>query len=284
MDFRPLRLREPSSEDVRQGLEKISAGVFAALYRDVEGSSPGSRPAPASRSASAKKFERTGVSSSVSAMKPIDDLEFERERKRRGYRMIAGLIVGALALTVGVIVTILSLPPAIARAEMVRIPAGSFTMGVPEDEQKREGGRDEDARPLHLVNFSSPFLMAKYAVTLGEYAKFIKSTPPRKAGGCWVWRYVTGGDPELILHDDWSWKNPGFAQTDSDPVVCVSAVDADDYAAWLSKKTGQTYRLPSEAEWEYASRAGTTTARYWGDGPDEACLYANVADRSLAAM
>jgi formylglycine-generating enzyme required for sulfatase activity len=82
---------------------------------------------------------------------------------------------------------------------------------------------------------------------------------------------------------DTSWRDPGFPQTDRDPVVNVSATDATAYAAWLSRKTGKAYRLPSEAEWEYAARAGATTARFWGDDRDRtaACGYANVADETL---
>lgn len=79
------------------------------------------------------------------------------------------------------------------------------------------------------------------------------------------------------------WHNPGFEQTDDHPVVCVSHDDATAYVKWLSRVTRQTYRLPSEAEWEYACRAGTTTARFWGDGRDEAVHYAKVADGSLIA-
>ena len=65
--------------------------------------------------------------------------------------------------------------------------------------------------------------------------------------------------------------------------MCVNWEDAQAYARWLSAETGKTYRLPSEAEWEYAARAGTTTRRHWGDDPDDGCAYANGADRTFEA-
>ena len=84
---------------------------------------------------------------------------------------------------------------------------------------------------------------------------------------------------------DWrsgvSWRNPGFSQTDGHPVVCVSWADAQAYVKWLSRETGQGYRLPSEAEWEYVARGGKSTARYWGESESGQCRHANGADRAL---
>jgi formylglycine-generating enzyme required for sulfatase activity len=80
-----------------------------------------------------------------------------------------------------------------------------------------------------------------------------------------------------------SWRDPGFKQGAAHPAVCLSWNDAQAYAAWQSKRSGKTYRLPSEAEWEYAARAGTSTSRYWGEDPKQACKFANVADRNLRA-
>jgi sulfatase modifying factor 1 len=153
-------------------------------------------------------------------------------------------------------------------------PHGSFTIGVPEEESELERSEDSDARPLHRVTIVRDFYLGKYAITKAEFAAFVADAGPRPAGRCL---------PTEPWESDVDWRNPGFTQTDRDPVVCVNAPDAEAYAAWLTHKTGKPYRLPGEAEWEYAARAGTATARFWGDGPEGACQYANVSDRSSMA-
>jgi formylglycine-generating enzyme required for sulfatase activity len=77
-----------------------------------------------------------------------------------------------------------------------------------------------------------------------------------------------------------SWRDLNFRQGENEPVVCVSWDDSQAYIEWLNRETGKKYRLPTEAEWEYAARGGTTASRYWGENPDQACGYANVADQS----
>ena len=154
--------------------------------------------------------------------------------------------------------------------EMVVIPAGRFRMGSPSG----ESGRYENEGPVHGVRIGR-FALGKYEVTKAEFAAFVRDSGYDTGGGCWVY---TGGDWKQQAST--IWRDPGFAQTDRDPVACVSWDDAKAYAGWLSRQTGKAYRLASESEWEYAARAGTTTARHWGDDADAACGYANVADRT----
>lgn len=153
---------------------------------------------------------------------------------------------------------------------LVVLPAGSFSMGSPE----KEAGRSENEGPRHEVSIGR-FALGKHEVTRGEFAAYARSVRA-PSDGCQVW------DGESWRSDDSkSWQDPGFVQTDDDPVVCVSWHDARKYAEWLSLKTGHQYRLPSEAEWEYAARARTTAPRFWGHNPNKACGFANVADRTL---
>ncbi len=125
---------------------------------------------------------------------------------------------------------------------MVTLPPGRFRMGSPE----REQGRSESEGPVHEVRLNYTLVAGKYPVTVGEFRRFIEAT-----------RHDMGTSAR-------NWQSPGFPQDDSHPVTCVSWEDAQAYAAWLARLTGGPYRLLSEAEWEYACRAGTTTPFHTG--------------------
>ena len=161
--------------------------------------------------------------------------------------------------------------------EMVVIPAGTFQMGVPASTE----GMD-DAKPRHPVTLGA-FALGRYEVTRDEYDAFATAVEHVASGGC----QVVGRDVDAEQGYSWSidvalsWFDPGFEQLDRHPVVCVSWADANAYAQWLSDKTGKRYRLPTEAEWEYAARAGSTVSRYWGDSSGEQCRYANGGDNTL---
>lgn len=156
--------------------------------------------------------------------------------------------------------------------EMVMIPAGSFQMG------DIQGGGVSYEQPVHWVSVSA-FAMGRYEVTVGEFRQFVNATgyvtEAEKGDGCRIYDGSSWGKK-----GDANWRNPYFSQGDNQPVVCVSWNDATAYIAWLNEQTGKAYRLPTEAEWEYAARAGTETSRYWGNNPDDACAYANVHDNT----
>jgi len=135
--------------------------------------------------------------------------------------------------------------------EFVWIAPGCFQMGSPES----EAGRSSDERQ-HQVCVEG-FWLGKYEVTNAQFRRFRRNHDSGKFQG-----HSLNGDNQPVVEVDWK--------------------AASDFAAWLSGKSGKPFRLPSEAEWEYAARAGTKTARFWEDDPDEACTYANVGDKNLS--
>lgn len=139
--------------------------------------------------------------------------------------------------------------------EMVVVPAGQFVMGSPPDEPERDGEREDQVR----ATIAKPFAIGAFAVTRGEFAAFVAATGHKLDEGCYVWTGTTWEE-----RADRSWHSPGFDQDDRHPVTCVDLKAAKAYAAWLSEKTGKSYRLPSETEREYATRAGTATPFWWG--------------------
>ncbi|MBI3576326.1 MAG: SUMF1/EgtB/PvdO family nonheme iron enzyme [Gammaproteobacteria bacterium] len=137
--------------------------------------------------------------------------------------------------------------------EFVWIPKGCYQMGSPSS----ESGRSSDEHP-HQVCVEG-YWLAKYEVTNSQYRQFKPS------------------------HDSGNYEGNNL-NGDTQPVVSVSWNDATAFAEWLSQKTGKTFKLPTEAEWEYAARAGTNTARYWGDEDSQLCRHANIADRTGKAI
>ena len=153
--------------------------------------------------------------------------------------------------------------------QMATIPAGTFMMGFDGGEPDRYDG------PPHEVTIARPFELSLYEVTHGEFSKFVEDTEYEPAKACAV--YVKDG----WGHRDWAnWQNPGIERPpqDNEPVTCVSWNDATAYISWLNEKTGETYRLPTEAEFEYAARAGTSSTFAWGEDPNGGCEQANQFD------
>jgi len=179
--------------------------------------------------------------------------------------------------------------------EFVWVSGGCFQMGQSQAEKAQLIKTDKawyekfalDELPRHKVCVDG-FWMGKNEATVGQWRRFIKATgyqtdAQRDAGGIkgssvfhkkddgsWGWGWVAGRD----------WDDPGFAQLADHPVTCVSYNDVEKFIAWLNRESLGKYRLPTEAEWEYACRANSTTIRFWGDDADQACAYANVGDQT----
>ncbi|MEA3106538.1 MAG: eukaryotic-like serine/threonine-protein kinase [Gammaproteobacteria bacterium] len=156
-------------------------------------------------------------------------------------------------------------------AAMTVLPAARFKQGF----IATDTGSLAYEKPPHWVTIGHSFAMSTNLVTVDEFRQFIEATG-RAMPGCDTYDGAWKHRPES------NWQNPGFAQTGTHPVTCVSWKDAAAYAQWFSTKTGHQYRLPSASEWEYAARAGNEPVYPWASNGSNACAYANVADASAA--
>ena len=185
----------------------------------------------------------------------------------------------------------------------VRVPAGDFLMGSDESpealaldypayERKRLLDLADEA-PVHSVRITRPFYLGQHEVTVGQFRQFLQAsgyTPESIADGTGGYGYNAAYDPAKTRRGDafegrdlkYSWGNPGFAQDDTHPVLNVTWNDAVAMAQWLSQREGATYRLPTEAEWEYACRAGSATRYPGGNDPEVLLKMANTFDADAA--
>ena len=169
--------------------------------------------------------------------------------------------------------------------EFVYIERGKFMMGSAEsaDELAKKYELPKElfeGEKQHEVELTKGFYMQTTEVTVGQFRKFVEAekykTEAEKGDGAWIIK-----DREPVKDKEGNWRNPGFKQDDNHPVTCVSWNDAKAFCKWLNdnEKDGKgTYRLPTEAEWEYACRAGGKGVFQWGDNPDDGKGWCNVAD------
>lgn len=162
--------------------------------------------------------------------------------------------------------------PSYIEPSMIIIPAGKFIMG------------SNTGQPTKVPHFPErevtirPFQLSKYEVTVKEFRKFVDATNHQTKTECWT-RNIGTGEAEVRPG---SWNSPEYVPSELHPVMCVTQEDAKAYIAWLNQKTDKQYRLPSEAEWEYAARAGSNEDYFFGKDEKKLCEYANVFDKSAA--
>ena len=175
--------------------------------------------------------------------------------------------------------------------KLVRIEAGEFWMGTTPEQVNQlmqlfpysKWEYFDVEQPRHRVKISRPFYLGIHEVTVGQFKRFVElsgyQTEAEKSGmGSDIWDEPTKAFRRV---PSMNWRNPGFAQTDDHPVVCVSRNDALEFCEWLCQQEGRSYRLPTEAEWEFACRAGATSLFLESDDPESLAKFANLADATL---
>jgi len=213
------------------------------------------------------------------------------------------MMVGLLSPSACLAASSKSLPQLIENVlgmKFVLIPSGEFMMGSDETidvlakdfpllERQRFVELVDEA-PVHRVRITRTFYLGQHEVTVGQFRRFVEESgyrPEAEADGTGGYGYNRDYDPDKSARGDafdgrnpvYSWRNPGFVQEETHPVVNVTWNDALAMSRWLSQKEGVKYRLPTEAEWEYAARAGTQTRYYSGNEVQSLLKIANVFDR-----
>ena len=175
--------------------------------------------------------------------------------------------------------------------KLQRIPVGEFMMGNEDSVDQlmklfpyAEKAWLEDAANQHRVKITKPFYVGQFEVTVGQFRTFVEDADYKtEAESDGQGGYGLDASGHYKQDRKYTWRNPGFTQTEDHPVVNVSWNDAVKFCQWLSRKEGKTYRLPTEAEWEYACRAGTTTRYWFGSDPEALTTVDNVTDATAYA-